>query len=213
MIEDRRQKTQGKRKTYIEYIVILVVGIMAGLIFQQYLGSGLFSRNHVILDKSETQIDDLRCLDVLLVNLRKKAKYDTIGTGEYRKVGGHHPLAKSAFQKNQMYDEDLVFTVSESTLESYGESETHRDISGHQNRLYKLYSNQNPGKRLTIEKLVEIEILSMYYAGINDSIATGWVILALEDLKKKGVTEITNIPWKGENPTGDEIIGLDRNCW
>jgi len=36
-------------------------------------------------------------------------------------------------------------------------------------------------------------------AGIPENIATGWVLKALEDLKKQGVKVITHIPWNGLN--------------
>lgn len=39
----------------------------------------------------------------------------------------------------------------------------------------------------------------MKNVGIPENIATGWVIKALEDLKKQGVSEIINIPWNGTN--------------
>lgn len=210
---NKQPKTKPKRKVPIKLFAILVLVTIVGVWIYQNSGSNLVYQKQTVYDEKEKQIDDLRCIETLLVDLRKKAKFETTGTGEYRKVGGHHPLAKSAFQNNTKYNEDLAFTISESTLDRFGEPETHKDISGHQNRLYNTFANRNPGKRLTIEKLAEIEILSMYYAGINDSVATGWVILALEDLKKKGITEITNIPWKGENPIGDEITGLNANCW
>lgn len=203
----------AKRIVPIILFTVLVVVAIAGVwvYHQEYFGKS--SNPQTTLDRSDNQVDDLRCLETLLADLRKKAKFETDGTGEYRRVRGHHPLSKAAFQNNPKYDQDLVFTVSQSALEIYGDSETHRIISGHQNRLYNLYANRNPGKRLTINKLAEIEIRSMYYAGINDSIATGWVVLALEDLKEKGIKEITNIPWNGENFKRDNITGFDPICW
>ncbi|MDF7819258.1 hypothetical protein P1X15_16685 [Runella sp. MFBS21] len=47
--------------------------------------------------------------------------------------------------------------------------------------------------------MADIEIRAMTLAGIPQDIATGWVVKALEDLKNKGVTTITNIPWNGLN--------------
>ena len=60
-------------------------------------------------------------------------------------------------------------------------------------------TSSSAGKRLTIEKMVEIEIQAMINAGIPEDIATGWVIKALEDLKNQGVKFIINIPWNGIN--------------
>ena len=47
--------------------------------------------------------------------------------------------------------------------------------------------------------MAEIEIEAMVKAGIPRDVATGWVIKALEDLKKQGVKFITQIPWNGSN--------------
>lgn len=55
------------------------------------------------------------------------------------------------------------------------------------------------GERLTLNKIVEIEIKAMTNVGIPKNIAQGLVIKALQDLKVQGVKIITNIPWGGKN--------------
>ncbi len=73
----------------------------------------------------------------------------------------------------------------------------HAKITGFQNSLYSAFAKS--GQRLTLEKMAAIEIEAMVKAGIPRDIATGWVIKALEDLKKQGVKYITHIPWNGTN--------------
>ena len=75
----------------------------------------------------------------------------------------------------------------------------HSLITGQQNSLYSAWKKANPNGKLTIDIMADIEIQAMKNVGIPEEIATGWVIKALEDLKKQGVSEIINIPWNGTN--------------
>jgi hypothetical protein len=64
---------------------------------------------------------------------------------------------------------------------------------------YMSFASANPGKKMTIEDMVKIEVKAMTDANIPEDIATGWVIKSLEDLKSQGVTQLTRIPWVGIN--------------
>ncbi len=138
-------------------------------------------------------------IDGLITKLVPKAKYSLDGTGAFRYLKGHHPLAKIAFNKNKArnYSELDAFSVSKSKLESFGGPDVHNIITGKQTSLYKEFGRT--GERLTIEKMADIEINAMVQAGIPEDIATGWVIKALQDLKLQNVKTIPHIPWVGKN--------------
>ena len=141
--------------------------------------------------------DDLLNLSKLLTNLNKNAKFVLDGTGEFSKVGGHHPLAKIAFTSDKFYNLSKAFSVATAKLEQFGGKGVHNVITGYQNSLYSAFAKS--GQRLTLQKMAEIEIEAMVKSGIPRDVATGWIIKALEDLKKQGVKFITNIPWNGTN--------------
>ncbi|MBF7091003.1 hypothetical protein IUY40_05575, partial [Flavobacterium sp. ALJ2] len=142
---------------------------------------------------SAKQIDDI------ILKFKGKIKYVLEGTGEYSKVGGHHPLAKKAFEGATEYDYKKAFSISVNKLEDIGDIGIHAKITGQQNSLYSAWKKANPLKKMSIEDMADIEIKAMVNAGIPEDIATGWVIKGLEDIKIKGVTEIKNIPWNGVN--------------
>lgn len=108
---------------------------------------------------------------------------------EYGKVFGHHPLSKIAYNGDDFYNANKAFSISRDAL---GGQAIHNAITGHQISLYKSFAKE--GERLTLEKMAELEIEAMVRAGIPKDVATGWIIKALEDLKKQGVKYITNIP-------------------
>tara|TARA_R110000868_G_scaffold71713_2_gene209707 strand:- start:33843 stop:36017 length:2175 start_codon:yes stop_codon:yes gene_type:complete len=136
-------------------------------------------------------------IDGLINSLKANARYYLDGTGIYRVVGGHHPLAKIAFESDNFYKLKEAFSVGTATLEKFGGKGVHNIITGQQNSLYSTFAKT--GNRLTIEKMAEIEIQALVNSGIPRDIAQGWVIKALEDLKSQGVKVITNIPWNGLN--------------
>lgn len=143
-------------------------------------------------------------IDKAVNNLKSKAKFVMDGTGEFKNVGGHHPLAKIAFSSDKFYDLQKAFSVSQNTLEIAWKSANsgiplnlHQQITGNQNRLYSTFAKTN--QVLTIEKMADLEIQALIDAKIPKDIAIGWVIKALEDLKAQGVKVITNIPWNGLN--------------
>tara|TARA_R110002050_G_scaffold204522_4_gene340176 strand:+ start:103787 stop:106009 length:2223 start_codon:yes stop_codon:yes gene_type:complete len=136
-------------------------------------------------------------IDGVINSLTVNARYYLDGTGTFRVVGGHHPLAKIAFESDSFYKFRDAFSVSTSTLEKFGGKGVHNIITGQQNSLYSTFAKT--GNRLTIEKMAEIEIQAMVNAGIPRDIAEGWIIKALQDLKTQGVKVITNIPWNGRN--------------
>jgi hypothetical protein len=139
-------------------------------------------------------------IDKVLITLKAKAKYVLEGTGEYGKVGGHHPVAKVAFEGDLVYDYKKAFSVPGSELDKVsGIDKVHTFITGQQNSLYTAWRKANPNAKLTIDVMAEIEIKAMKNVGVPEDIAIGWVIKALEDLKAQGVTAITNIPWNGIN--------------
>ena len=135
-------------------------------------------------------------IDNSIAKLSGKAKYILEGTGEYGKVGGHHPLAKVAFEGDNLYKAENAFSVSR---ESLGGQAIHDAITGQQRSLYTAWKKANPNAKLTIDDMGSIEIQAMKNAGIPEDVATGWVIKALEDIKRQGVTEIKKIPWGGMN--------------
>ena len=109
-------------------------------------------------------------------------------------------MAKKAFEGDLEYDFRKAFSVATSQLDKIsGTINLHPKITGQQNKLYTAWKRTNPDKSLTIEDMVNIEIQSMKNVGIPEDVAVGWVIKALEDLKKQGVKEIKNIPWNGLN--------------
>ncbi|GAA4276274.1 hypothetical protein [Aquimarina mytili] len=146
-------------------------------------------------------------IDSYIDLIKDNARFVLDGTGEFSVVRGHHPLAKKAFEGDKFYDFQEAFSVSPNTLQNVWEAanplediiNVHNKITGQQNSLYSAFKRNNPGKRLSIEKMAEIEIQAMVDVGIPEDVATGWVIKALENLKEQGVKYIINIPWNGLN--------------
>jgi hypothetical protein len=143
----------------------------------------------------------LKEIDDLISKLSGKAKIELKGTGRYTDVHGHHPLAGSAFEGGSKYIYEEAFAVSDKALEDAWKSvnkgvppNLHNKITGQQRSLYSTFGKT--GKQISLSDMVEIEIKAMTNVNIPENIATGWVIKALEDLKAKGVTEITHLPWK-----------------
>jgi hypothetical protein len=147
-----------------------------------------------------------KSIDDAVAKLQKKAIYVLEGTGEYATVGGHHPLAKAAFDGVKEYDYKKAFSVSQSTLEDAWKTANngipqniHAKLTGQQNSLYSAWKKANPNSKLTIDDMTNIEIQAMKNVGIPEDVATGWVVKALEDIKAQGVTGIKNIPWNVSN--------------
>lgn len=135
-----------------------------------------------------------------------RVRFDLSGTGDYRTVRGHHPTAKKAFEGDVQYNYNDAFSVSIDALNEAWKKgnlgvpqNIHSNITGKQNSFYSAWKNNNPGKKLTLDEMADIEIRAMTEAGIPNDIARGWVIKALENLQAQGVTRITNIPWNGLN--------------
>ncbi len=145
-------------------------------------------------------------IDNTIARLSSKANFSLTGTGKYKIVKGHHPMAKKAFEGDLAYNYNDAFSVKVTALEDAWKSANqgipqniHGKITGQQNSLYTAWKNANPTKKLTLDEMADIEIQAMVNARIPEDIATGWVIKSLEDLKLQGVTEIKNIPWNGAN--------------
>lgn len=145
-------------------------------------------------------------IDNTLARLTGKAKYSLTNTGDYKLVGGHHPVAKKAFEGDLAYDYQKAFSVKTSALDDAWKSANsgipqnlHAKVTGQQNSLYTAWRQANPNTKLTIDVMADIEIQAMKNVGIPEDVATGWVVKALEDLKAQGVTEIKNISWNGVN--------------
>ncbi|SMC42834.1 hypothetical protein [Cellulophaga tyrosinoxydans] len=144
-------------------------------------------------------------VDGIINSLSSTAKYSLDGTGTFRNVGGHHPLAKIAFELDKFYNFRNAFSVSANKLQEVWKSANpnkiapivHDKITGYQISLYKEFGRT--GERLSLEKMAEIEIEAMVRAGIPKVIAEGWVIKALQDLKTQDVKLIPHIPWVGKN--------------
>ena len=78
----KQAKTQSKRKVPIRVYTVLVLVAMAGIWIYHNSRSSLVFRKQTVYDETEKQVDNLRCLETLLAELRKKAKFETNGTGE-----------------------------------------------------------------------------------------------------------------------------------
>lgn len=140
-------------------------------------------------------------IDAAITSLKVGARYIIEGTGAYKIVGGHHPMAKKAFEGVTNYNWRDAFSVSPSALDNAsGITNTHSFITGQQNSLYSAWKNANPNVTMTIDAMANIEIQAMKNVGIPEDIAKGWVVKALEDLKSQGVDQIKNIPWNSINP-------------
>ncbi len=99
-------------------------------------------------------------IDNTIARLNEKAKFVLEGTGKYGTVGGHHPLAKSAFKDNFPLDVDFkkyydeAFGISVPQLEKFGGKGIHAKITGQQNSLYTVWKNTNPNVKMTIDDMV-----------------------------------------------------------
>ncbi|MEW4923626.1 hypothetical protein [Algibacter sp. 2305UL17-15] len=145
-----------------------------------------------------TRFDNFsKALDNTIDSFKRGARFDLNGTGKFKDVRGHHPMAKKSFEGEVVYNANEAFSVSANTL---GGQAVHNAITGNQNRLYSAWKRANPNKRMEINDMANIELQAMIDARIPENIARGWVVKALEDLKEQGVSEITRIPWNGINP-------------
>ena len=163
------------------------------VLFAKFGGGVSISKlaNHIRnITISSSKIDDL------VTSLKAQAKTVLDGTGEFKNVGGHHPLSKIAFKSDKFYDLQKAFSVSINKLNEISVG-IHAKITGQQNSLYSAFAKKN--EVLTIDKMADIEIQAMVNAGVPRDVATGWVVKALENLKAQGVKVITNIPWNGLN--------------
>ena len=180
----------------------IAAGIEIGLTFT-IVGKGAWKTGKGLLAKALGKAGThafTKSIDKTIAFLSKKAKYVLQGAGKYSIVKGHHPLAKKAFEGAVGYDYKEAFSISKKVLDNIsGIKNTHTIITGQQNKLYSAWRKANPNIKLGIEKMTKIEIQAMKNAGIPEDVATGWVVKALEDLKKQGVKEIKNIPWNGVN--------------
>ena len=109
-------------------------------------------------------------------------------------------MAKKAFEGSPKYNANEAFSVSKNTLENIGGAGVHSTITGKQNSLYSAWKAANPTRTMTLDDMQKIEIQAMKQAGIPEDIATGWMVKALEDLKRQGTEKLANIPWNGVNP-------------
>jgi hypothetical protein len=154
----------------------------------------------VFVKSTLTALEFSNQIDNTILRLSSNSTFLLNGTGKYKDVFGHHPLAKKAFEGDIAYDYKEAFCISTSALdEAAGIANIHPSITGQQNSLYSNWRSANPGKKLSIDEMADIEIQAMVNVGISSDIATGWVIKALEDLKLQGVSDIRNIPWNGTN--------------
>lgn len=99
-------------------------------------------------------------IDEAINFIRKNEIFSLNGTGEYRIVKGHHPLAKIAFSGDKFYDFQKAFSVSVESLENaWKKANTgipinlHAKITGQQNSLYSAF--KSTGSILTLNKMAE----------------------------------------------------------
>ena len=143
-------------------------------------------------------VDFTKMADKTIDGLKPGAKIIEEGTGSFRKVKGHHPMAKKAFEGANGYNPRDAFSVSKKALDKFDVA--HGTITGKQNSLYTAWKKANPGKSMSVEDMAKIEVQAMKNAGIPEDVAKGWVKKGVEDLKRQGTSEIKNIPWNGVNP-------------
>lgn len=110
------------------------------------------------------------------------------GLGRYKDQGGHHPVAKKAFEGVDGYDPDTVITISDKKLSELGVR--HSTIMGQQHSLYSEFA-----KTVTMDAIKEIEIKALTNSGIPKDYATNAVEKAIADLIEHGVTQPIKIPW------------------
>lgn len=113
------------------------------------------------------------------------------GLGTYADQGGHHTMAKKAFEGVAGYDPDSAITISNAQLKKFGVK--HATITGQQHILYSDFSKS--GKPFTMEAMREIEIQALVNSKIPSEYATHWVDAAIDDLLKHGIVQPKNIPW------------------
>ncbi|EKB54077.1 hypothetical protein HMPREF9699_02120, partial [Bergeyella zoohelcum ATCC 43767] len=216
-IKDKIAKYNFSDKPYLGYYEVSKDGVQ---IISMAMGAGFFKQGKNALKEGTKDVADkikkevkkdiekafVKNIDGVINNLKKRAKYILEGTGEYRRVGGHHPLAKKAFEGVENYDYKKAFSIKPSSLEDAWKTvnagipqNIHAKVTGNQNALYSAWRKANPLKQMEIGEMADIEIKAMVNAGIPEDIATGWVVKALEDLQAKGVKSIANIPWNGVN--------------
>jgi hypothetical protein len=112
--------------------------------------------------------------------------------GTYGEQGGHHPMAKSAFEGNPLYSADDALTLSNGQLNTYG-TRVHQTITGQQHALYSEFAKT--GEVLTMETMAAIETQAMVNAGVSATTASSAVGEAVQQLLEWGITGPTRIPW------------------
>jgi len=113
------------------------------------------------------------------------------GLGTYADQGGHHPMAKKAFEGVEGYDPNQAISISKEQLSNMNVS--HPAITGQQNKLYTEFANT--GKTLTMDAMKEIEIQALVNAGVPTDYATNAVNKAVSELLGAGITSPVKIPW------------------
>jgi hypothetical protein len=113
------------------------------------------------------------------------------GLGTYASQGGHHPMAKSAFNGVIGYDYKEALSISASKLAEF--DVTHATITGQQIKLYSAFSKT--GESLTIDAMKQIEIKAMTNSGVPLNYAKNAVEKAIAALKEAGITQPSRIPW------------------
>jgi len=113
------------------------------------------------------------------------------GLGTFESQGGHHPMAKSAFEGIPGYDSQKAITISKDQLESFGVK--HSTVTGQQHSLYSAFAATN--KPLTMNAMRDIEIQALVNSGVPRDYAVNAVDTAIADLKKLGITAPVAIPW------------------
>lgn len=141
------------------------------------------SKSDDVLSALNTNIDDL-------IGGVSYTQLDD-GLGIYADQRGHHPMAKSGFAENRVYDMKKAMTISQDKLDAFGVR--HASITGQQHKLYNDFARS--GKKLTLTSMKEIEIKAMTNVGVPKDYATNAVNRAVQQLKTWGIEQPTNIPW------------------
>jgi len=113
------------------------------------------------------------------------------GMGSYDEQGGHHPMAKKAFEGVKGYDPDSALTISKDKLASFGVK--HSTITGKQHSLYSAFAKT--GKPLTMDAMKDIEVQALEDSNVPSDYANCAVNKAIKELKQSGVTKPARIPW------------------
>lgn len=118
------------------------------------------------------------------------------GTGPYRKVGGHHVMAKAAFRGDVHYNLRTGYSISQKFMNGtnpYGVQLNHADMTRKQRELFNELARS--GRPNTLQEHLRIARAALEAGGATPQMIEDLMKWAEEDLAQQGVTAPTRIPW------------------